>query len=69
MSAGKGLEERTPAGQARTENWPVLHLESAKCASGVEFMKENRRGFWEKRGHRDRGEPFAEERYSYQEAE
>lgn len=42
---------------------------SAKWVSGVELMAENRRGFWEERGYHLRGEPFAEERYSYQETE
>jgi DMSO/TMAO reductase YedYZ molybdopterin-dependent catalytic subunit len=49
---------------------PKLYAwKSAKWVSGVEFMLENRRGFWEERGYHLRGEPFAEERYSYQETE
>jgi DMSO/TMAO reductase YedYZ molybdopterin-dependent catalytic subunit len=49
---------------------PKLYAwKSAKWLSGVEFLKDNRRGFWEERGYHNRGEPFAEERYSYQETE
>jgi DMSO/TMAO reductase YedYZ molybdopterin-dependent catalytic subunit len=49
---------------------PKLYAwKSAKWVSGVEWMVENRRGFWEERGYHNRGEPFAEERYSYQETE
>jgi DMSO/TMAO reductase YedYZ molybdopterin-dependent catalytic subunit len=42
---------------------------SAKWISGVELMEKDRRGYWEERGYHNRGEPFAEERYSYQETE
>ena len=31
--------------------------------------KAPRAGFWEERGYHNRGEPFAEERYSYQETD
>jgi DMSO/TMAO reductase YedYZ molybdopterin-dependent catalytic subunit len=49
---------------------PKLYAwKSAKWVSGVELLVENRRGFWEERGYHNRGEPFAEERYSYQETE
>jgi DMSO/TMAO reductase YedYZ molybdopterin-dependent catalytic subunit len=49
---------------------PKLYAwKSAKWVSGVDFMRENRRGFWEQRGYHNRGEPFAEERYSYQETD
>jgi DMSO/TMAO reductase YedYZ molybdopterin-dependent catalytic subunit len=49
---------------------PKLYAwKSAKWVSGVELLLENRRGFWEERGYHNRGEPFAEERYSYQETE
>lgn len=40
---------------------------SAKWLTGLEFAAENRRGFWEERGYHTHAEPFAEERYSYQE--
>ena len=49
---------------------PKLYAwKSAKWVSGLEFMEQDRRGFWEERGYHNRGEPFAEERYSYQETE
>ena len=40
---------------------------SAKWLTGLEFTDSNRRGFWEVRGYHVHAEPFAEERYSYQE--
>jgi len=40
---------------------------SAKWLTGLEFTERNRRGFWEERGYHVHAEPFAEERYSYQE--
>lgn len=49
---------------------PKLYAwKSAKWVSGLEFMERDRRGYWEERGYHNRGEPFAEERYSYQEIE
>ena len=49
---------------------PKLYAwKSAKWVSGLEFMERDRRGFWEERGYHNRGEPFAEERYSYQETD
>ncbi len=49
---------------------PKLYAwKSAKWVSGLEFMDADRRGYWEERGYHNRGEPFAEERYSYQETE
>jgi DMSO/TMAO reductase YedYZ molybdopterin-dependent catalytic subunit len=40
---------------------------SAKWLTGLEFSAKNVRGFWEVRGYHVHAEPFAEERYSYQE--
>jgi DMSO/TMAO reductase YedYZ molybdopterin-dependent catalytic subunit len=40
---------------------------SAKWLTGLEFTDKNTRGFWEVRGYHIHAEPFAEERYSYQE--
>ena len=45
----------------------VPHLyawKSAKWISGIEFLPQERLGFWERNGYHRRGEPFAEERYS-----
>ena len=47
---------------------PKLYAwKSAKWVRGVEFLAENQRGFWEVRGYHNRGNPWAEERYSDQE--
>ena len=44
---------------------PRLYFwKSAKWATGVEFMAEDRRGFWESHGYHHRGDPWKEERYS-----
>jgi DMSO/TMAO reductase YedYZ molybdopterin-dependent catalytic subunit len=40
---------------------------SAKWIRGLEFMAEDRRGYWEVRGYHNNAEPFAEERYTSQE--
>lgn len=48
----------------------VHHLyawKSAKWVSGIEILDQDRRGFWEERGYHNRGDPWLEERYSYQE--
>ena len=45
----------------------IPHLyawKSAKWLSGIEFMKGDKPGFWERNGYHMRGDPFAEERYS-----
>ena len=45
----------------------IPHLyawKSAKWLSGIEFMRGDKPGFWERNGYHMRGEPFAEERYS-----
>jgi DMSO/TMAO reductase YedYZ molybdopterin-dependent catalytic subunit len=40
---------------------------SAKWLRGLEFTDRNDRGFWEVRGYHTHGDPWREERYSYQE--
>jgi DMSO/TMAO reductase YedYZ molybdopterin-dependent catalytic subunit len=40
---------------------------SAKWLRGLEFLDRNVRGFWEVRGYHVHADPWAEERYSYQE--
>jgi DMSO/TMAO reductase YedYZ molybdopterin-dependent catalytic subunit len=40
---------------------------SAKWLRGLEFHKDNKRGFWEVRGYHIHADPWPEERYSYQE--
>jgi DMSO/TMAO reductase YedYZ molybdopterin-dependent catalytic subunit len=34
---------------------------------GLEYLTEDRRGFWEERGYHNRADPWLEQRYSYQE--
>jgi DMSO/TMAO reductase YedYZ molybdopterin-dependent catalytic subunit len=48
----------------------VPHLyawKGPKWVRGVEWLTEDRRGFWEERGYHNRADPWDEERYSYQE--
>jgi DMSO/TMAO reductase YedYZ molybdopterin-dependent catalytic subunit len=45
----------------------VPHLyawKSAKWLNGLEFLDQETLGFWEQNGYHERGEPWAEERYS-----
>ncbi len=43
---------------------PKLYLwKSAKWVRGLEFMAEDRSGFWETYGYHDRGDPWQEERF------
>lgn len=45
----------------------VPHLyfwKSAKWLQGIEFLAEDAPGFWEVRGYHNRGDPWAEQRYS-----
>lgn len=47
---------------------PKLYAwKSAKWVRGVEFLSENKRGFWEVRGYHNRGNPWNQERYSDEE--
>ena len=48
----------------------VPHLyawKGPKWVRGVEYLTEDRRGFWEDRGYHNRADPWLEQRYSYQE--
>jgi DMSO/TMAO reductase YedYZ molybdopterin-dependent catalytic subunit len=48
----------------------VPHLyawKGPKWVRGVEYLVDDRRGFWEERGYHNRADPWREERYSYQE--
>ena len=48
----------------------VPHLyawKGPKWVRGVEYMVADRRGFWEERGYHNIGDPWREQRYSYQE--
>jgi DMSO/TMAO reductase YedYZ molybdopterin-dependent catalytic subunit len=48
----------------------VPHLyawKGPKWLRGIEYLRDHRRGFWEERGYHTVGDPWSEERYSYQE--
>ncbi|RCG28329.1 sulfite oxidase-like oxidoreductase [Sphaerisporangium album] len=48
----------------------VPHLyawKSVKWVRAVEYLVDDRRGFWEERGYHNVGDPWREQRYSYQE--
>ncbi|MEO3871511.1 molybdopterin-dependent oxidoreductase [Nonomuraea sp. B12E4] len=48
----------------------VPHLyawKSVKWVRGIEYLLEDRRGFWEERGYHNVADPWREQRYSYQE--
>jgi DMSO/TMAO reductase YedYZ molybdopterin-dependent catalytic subunit len=50
----------------------VPHLyawKSVKWVRGVEYLIQDRRGFWEERGYHNVADPWQEQRYSYQEDE
>jgi len=42
----------------------LFFWKSAKWVVGVEFMAEDRPGFWESHGYHNHGDPWKEERYS-----
>ncbi len=47
---------------------PKLYFwKSAKWVRGLEFLENNERGFWERYGYHNHGDPWKEERYSWQE--
>lgn len=47
---------------------PRLYFwKSAKWVTGVEFLENDKRGFWESNGYHSHGDPWTEERYSWQE--
>ena len=48
----------------------VPHLyawKGPKWVRGLEYLTEDRRGFWEERGYHNRADPWLEQRYGYQE--
>lgn len=61
------FNEPLPAEHGGPMRLIVPHLyawKSAKWINGLAFLKEMELGFWERNGYHQRGEPFAEERYS-----
>ena len=62
--------ERLTPGHGFPLRLVVPHLyawKGPKWARGVEYLTEDRRGFWEERGYHNRADPWREERYSYDE--
>src|SRR5258705_125755 len=67
-----------PVGQHEVKNWPVLDLGGpcrmitpklyawrvAKWIRKIEFLAEDRKGFWEVRGYSNSAEPWFNDRYS-----
>lgn len=50
----------------------VPHLyawKGPKWVRAVEYLRADRRGFWEERGYHNRADPWQQQRYSYQEQE
>ncbi|QVQ53221.1 molybdopterin-dependent oxidoreductase [Spiractinospora alimapuensis] len=48
----------------------VPHLygyKSVKWVREIEYLRADRRGFWEERGYHNRADPWSEQRYAYQE--
>jgi DMSO/TMAO reductase YedYZ molybdopterin-dependent catalytic subunit len=44
---------------------PRLYFwKSAKWVTGIEFVRQDRPGFWESHGYHNHGDPWSEERYS-----
>ena len=45
---------------------PQLYAwKSAKWLGGIEFMAEDKAGFWERNGYHMHGDPWKEERFGY----
>ena len=54
---------REHGGPARAVVPRLYFWKSAKWLRRIEFIAEDRRGFWEERGYHGRGDPWREERY------
>ena len=59
---------------APDHGWPLRLVvpklygwKSAKWVRAIEFCANDRRGFWEVRGYHNHGDPWREERYSFEE--
>ncbi|WP_026341292.1 molybdopterin-dependent oxidoreductase [Actinomadura atramentaria] len=62
--------ERLTADHGHPVRIVVPHLyawKSVKWVRAVEYLAEDRRGFWEERGYHNVADPWTEQRYSYQE--
>jgi DMSO/TMAO reductase YedYZ molybdopterin-dependent catalytic subunit len=60
--AGEPLEP-VHGGPARLLIPHLYFWKSAKWVRGLELMREDRPGFWERNGYHDRGDPWREQRY------
>jgi DMSO/TMAO reductase YedYZ molybdopterin-dependent catalytic subunit len=52
---------------AKEHEPPPPHLyfwKSAKWLQAIEFLEKDMPGYWEVRGYHNRGDPWAEQRYS-----
>lgn len=61
------FDQPLPADHGGPMRLVVPHLyawKSAKWINGLEFLAQKELGFWERNGYHERGEPWAEERYS-----
>jgi DMSO/TMAO reductase YedYZ molybdopterin-dependent catalytic subunit len=61
------FDQPLPADHGGPMRVVVPHLyawKSAKWIQGLEFLAQPALGFWERNGYHERGEPWAEERYS-----
>ncbi|MCF4967664.1 sulfite oxidase-like oxidoreductase [Nostoc sp. CMAA1605] len=66
--AVKLFGEPLPHEHGRPLRLVVPHLyawKSAKWINGLEFLDKEELGFWERNGYHRRGEPWAQERYSF----
>jgi DMSO/TMAO reductase YedYZ molybdopterin-dependent catalytic subunit len=61
--SGKPLEEEH-GGPMRLVVPHLYFWKSAKWIQSIEFLVEDRPGYWEVRGYHNRGDPWGEERYS-----
>jgi DMSO/TMAO reductase YedYZ molybdopterin-dependent catalytic subunit len=55
---------RTHGAPARVILPDLYFWKSAKWVTGIRFSASNQRGYWERRGYHDRGDPWKEERYA-----
>jgi DMSO/TMAO reductase YedYZ molybdopterin-dependent catalytic subunit len=60
--AGAPLE-RQHGGPVRLVVPHLYFWKSPKWVTRIEFLREDRPGFWEVRGYHNRGDPWMEERY------
>ncbi len=69
LATHRNTEELT-----RDHGWPLRLVvphryawKGPKWVRGIEYLDADRRGFWEDRGYHNVGDPWREQRYSYQE--